>query len=146
MNMGIIASSRLRAAVGRVNLIGQDLGSADFKYLSLELANNGKLYAAPFDALQVLEIDPVAGTTTLIGQDLGGGTKYLSLALANNGKLYAAPGAASKVLEIDPVNQTTTFIGQDLGGGTKYYDLALANNGKLYAAPFNASQVLEINP
>ena len=91
MNMGIIASSRLRAAVGRVNLIGQDLGSADFKYLSLELANNGKLYAAPFDALQVLEIDPVAGTTTLIGQDLGGDYEYTSLALANNGKLYAAP-------------------------------------------------------
>ena len=57
MNMGIIAASRLRAAVGRVNLIGQDLGSGA-KYLSLALANNGKLYAAPFNASQVLEINP----------------------------------------------------------------------------------------
>ena len=88
MNMGIIAASRLRAAVGRVNLIGQDLGSGSNKYQILALANNGKLYAAPIDASQVLEIDPVNQTTTLIGQDLGREiNKYLSLALANNGKL-----------------------------------------------------------
>ena len=146
MNMGIIAASRLRAG-RRVNLIGQDLGSEDNKYLGLALANNGKLYAVPFNALQVLEIDPVNQTTTLIGQDLGGSAIYQSLAVANNGKLYAAPRDASQVLEIDPVNQTTTLIGQDLGSGSnKYLSLALANNGKLYAAPGAASQVLEINP
>ena len=103
MNMGIIAGSRLRVTVERVNLIGQDLGSLSNKYYDLAVANNGKLYAAPRDASQVLEIDPVNQTTTLIGQDLGSGSnKYLSLALANNGKLYAAPGAASQVLEINP--------------------------------------------
>ena len=58
MNMSIIAASRLRESIEKVQLIGQDLGSADFKYLSLELANNGKLYAAPFNASQVLEINP----------------------------------------------------------------------------------------
>ena len=58
MNMGIISASRLRVAVERVNLIGQDLGSVENKYLSLALANNGKLYAAPLNASQVLEIDP----------------------------------------------------------------------------------------
>ena len=99
MNMGIIAGSRLRVAVERVNLIGQDLGSLSNKYYDLELANNSKLYAVPRDASQVLEIDPVNQTTTLIGQDLG---SYQSLALANNGKLYAAPRDASQVLEIDP--------------------------------------------
>ena len=103
MNMGIIAASRLRGAVGRVNLIGQDLGSGSNKYSSLALANNGKLYAAPKRASQVLEIDPVNQTTTLIGQDLGSvGDKYINLALANNGKLYAPPRGASQVLEIDP--------------------------------------------
>ena len=103
MNMGIIAASRLRAAVGRVNLIGQYLGSGINKYLSLALANNGKLYAAPLRASQVLEIDPVNQTTTLIGQYLGSGiNKYQILKLADNGKLYAAPRDASQVLEIDP--------------------------------------------
>ena len=101
--MGIIAGSRLRVAVGRVNLIGQDLGSGSNKYSSLALANNGKLYAAPRDTSQVLEIDPVNQTTTLIGQDLGSeSNKYQNLALANNGKLYAAPRDTSQVLEIDP--------------------------------------------
>ena len=73
------------------------------KYFSLALANNGKLYAAPFLASKVLEIDPVNQTTTLIGQDLGSEiNKYANLALANNGKLYAPPRDASQVLEIDP--------------------------------------------
>ena len=58
MNMGIIAASRLREAVGRVNLIGQDLGSGSNKYQNLALANNGKLYAPPRDTSKVLEIDP----------------------------------------------------------------------------------------
>jgi hypothetical protein len=103
MNMGIIAASRLKVAGGRVNLIGQDLGSGSNKYRHTAVANNGKLYAAPRDASQVLEIDPVNQTTTLIGQDLGSGSnKYQNLALANNGKLYAAPRDASQVLEIDP--------------------------------------------
>ena len=103
MNMSIIAASRLRVAVVRVNLIGQDLGGERDKYFSLTLANNGKLYAAPLNASQVLEIDPVNQTTTLIGQDLGSeSNKYQNLALANNGKLYAAPRDTSQVLEIDP--------------------------------------------
>ena len=103
MNMGIISASRLRVAVERVNLIGQDLGGVSNKYFSLAIANNGKLYAAPGYASQVLEIDPVNQTTTFIGQDLGGeSNKYFSLALANNGKLYAAPRDTSQVLEIDP--------------------------------------------
>ena len=58
MNMGIISGSRLRVAVVRVNLIGQDLGSGYNKYIDIVLANNGKLYAAPRDASQVLEIAP----------------------------------------------------------------------------------------
>ena len=103
MNMGIIAASRLRVAVERVDLIGQDLGSEINKYNNIALANNGKLYAAPRNASQVLEIDPVNQTTTLIGQDLGSERdKYTNIALANNGKLYAAPFYTSKVLEIDP--------------------------------------------
>ena len=103
MNMGIIAASRLRVAVERVNLIGQDLGSGSDKYFNIALANNGKLYASPLNASQVLQIDPVNQTTTLIGLDLGSGSnKYQTLALANNGKLYAAPRRASQVLEIAP--------------------------------------------
>ena len=57
MNMGIIAASILRVAVERVDLIGQDLGGNN-KYTNIALANNGKLYAAPRNASQVLEIDP----------------------------------------------------------------------------------------
>jgi len=144
--MGIIASSRLRAEAERIKLIGQVLFGND-KYQSIKLANNGKLYAVPRNASQVLEIDPVNQTTVLIGQDLGtASNKYIGLELANNGKLYAAPSNASQVLEIDPINQTTALIGQVLSGNVKYINSELANNGKLYAVPFNAPQVLEINP
>lgn len=54
------------------------------------------------DAAQVLEIDPVTKTTTLIGSIYSSGlNKWSGAALAPNGKVYFVPGRASQVLEID---------------------------------------------
>jgi hypothetical protein len=78
--------------------------------------SNGKLYCAPFNATQVLEIDPVTGTTTLIGSVLAGNYKYGGITSAANGKLYCAPHAANQVLEINSVgtfNLFSEFFGFD---------------------------------
>ena len=85
-----------------VRVIGDALpGGGDEKYVSVTTASNGRLYAPPYRASQVLEIDPAAGTTRLIGDELQGRLKYTSLAAASNGRLYAAPNDASQVLEIN---------------------------------------------
>jgi streptogramin lyase len=84
---------------------------AHMKYVGITSAANGKLYCAPRDPTQVLEIDPVTGTTALIGSVYAGTAKYYGITSAANGKLYCAPFNATQVLEIDPVTGTTTLIG-----------------------------------
>jgi streptogramin lyase len=115
------------------------------KYVGITSASNGKLYCAPFNATQVLEIDPVTGTTTLIGSVYAGTYKYVGITSASNGKLYCAPFNATQVLEIDPVTGTTALIGSVYAGTNKYSGITSAANGKLYCAPHAANQVLEIN-
>ena len=46
-----------------------------YKYNSLAVASNGRLYAAPCNASRVLEIDPADGATRLIGDELPGDDK-----------------------------------------------------------------------
>ena len=106
------------------------------------LANNGKIYGIPFEATEVLEIDPVGLTTSTFGS-LSGSSKWGGGVLAPNGKIYGIPFAATEVLEIDPVNQTTSTFGS-LGGG--WTGGVLAPNGKIYGIPFAATEVLEIDP
>ena len=141
MNMGIIAGSRLRASLEpSINLFGSISGFD--KYLGGVLAPNGKIYAIPFSATQILEIDPSNNTTTLFGSISGGG-KYGGGVLAPNGKIYAIPQNATQILEIDPSNNTTTLFGS-ISGSNKYLGGVLAPNGKIYAIPFDATQILEI--
>ena len=108
--------------VGTTELLGEELpshgihGGTYAQYASLAEASNGRLYAVPYHALRVLEIDPVARATRFIGDELPERSKYNSLAAATNGLLYAAPCHASRVLEIDPAMGTARLIGSNLPG------------------------------
>ena len=116
------------------------------KWYSAALAPNGKIYCAPADATQALEIDPVTKTTALIGSVYSSATyKWIGAALAPSGKIYCAPFNSTQVLEIDPVTKTTTLIGSVYSGSDKWRGAVLAPNGKIYCAPNTATQVLEID-
>eukprot|EP00912_Choanoflagellata_sp_UC4_P000042 UC4_evm3s27 len=135
-----------------LELVGSDLDSTSYKYFTSVIAENGKIYAAPYRANQVLEIDPTGNevATRLIGSDLGSGVgKYFTSVIAGNGKIYAAPYYANQVLEVDPTGNevATRLIGTDLGSGVgRYRTSVVAGNGKIYAAPSTAHKVLEIDP
>ncbi len=75
------------------------------KYSELIAASNGKLYAAPYSASRVLEIDPERGTTRLVGDEVPGGL------------------IASDALRPDE--------GLVPSGANKYHGLAEASNGRL---------------
>ena len=60
------------AAVRVIDCDVQALQLGDMNYFSLAAASNGRLYGAPCDASRVLEIDPAAGETRLIGDELPG--------------------------------------------------------------------------
>jgi len=114
------------------------------KYMSICTGANGKLYAPPYNATKVLEIDPVMGDVNESGDPLPGKLKYMCIASASNGRLYSPPSNASKVLEIDPEDQQVKEIGDVLPGEDKYWCILAGLNGKLHAPPHSAGSVLEI--
>jgi streptogramin lyase len=79
------------------------------KYTGITSAANGKLYCAPRNATQVLEIDPLTGTTELIGSVFTGLVKYFGITSGANGNLYCAPHVATQVLEINSVGSFNSF-------------------------------------
>jgi len=128
-------------------------------------AENGKIYAFPYSAKQILEVDPTGNEviTTHIGTSSGStNRKYATSVVAENGKIFAAPLDADYVLDIDSTENefTATHIGTNLSSSDstskyrrynihyngKYRTSAVAGNGKIYAAPYTARKVLDINP
>ncbi|CAE8736378.1 unnamed protein product [Polarella glacialis] len=132
---------------GRAVEVGPDLGDVRGKYCCLELAPNGNLYAPPFNASQVLQIDS-KGNVSLTGPKLGGSKvrKYSCLVLGANKLLYAPPLEADQVLEINPNRGDSKLIGPVIGTGeAKYACACLHSNRKIYAAPLEGRRVLEID-
>src|SRR5690606_14651855 len=64
---------------------------------------DGRLYCAPFQATDILIIDPASGTAqrTNMGVDLSGTQKWQGIAAGPEGKLYCAPFNATDILVID---------------------------------------------
>jgi len=161
-------SAWVKSATNRVSPIARfiDLPAAITQagfitlYYSVELANNGKLYAVPDQAQSVLEIDPETRTTRAFPTALSSLDEYTKVqkfqkvVAADNGKLYGLPHGIGKVLEISPNDgYARTLADQDYTadrGDPQYPALykcgVLAGNGKIYAPPGGASKVLEIDP
>jgi len=124
---------------------------------------SGKLYCAPFNAKEVMVIDPDAtddatriGHIAIGSQSPQGGGKWDGIC-SLNGKLYCAPFNASDVLILDPQAEdeaskvtllplTSSNDGASwMRGGAKYSGIC-ALGGKLYCAPYDAEEVLVIDP
>ena len=64
------------------------------------LAPNGKIYAIPYAAAVVLEIDTEARTALPFAATGSGWAKWAGGVLATNGKIYGIPALATGILEI----------------------------------------------
>jgi hypothetical protein len=116
------------------------------KWVEGVLGRNGLIYAIPYDADSVLEIDPDNHALSLFGNLGGAPCKWYGGALAPNGKIYAIPYAASVVLEINPDEKTAIpFVSVGDTGWGKWAGGVLAANGKIYGVPALASAVLEVD-
>ncbi len=114
------------------------------KWAGGALAPNGRIYAVPFGASAVLEIDPAGRALETFGEIpvvLDGA--YIGAVLAPNGRIYGIPFRAGRVLEIDPENRSIRQFGTVNGS---YTGAVLMPDGRIFAAPNGAGSVLAIDP
>jgi hypothetical protein len=128
-----------------LQLLGPALPGRD-KYLGGELVD-GKIYAIPGHARQVLRIDTQSGAVDHIGPIFEGKYKWLRSVSARDGRgrecIYGLPCHASSVLKIVPETGEVTTLG-DLGDGLWKYHGAVVANGLLIAVPQRACHYTHI--
>ena len=95
-------SSATRSALG-ATLTGS------VKWIGGVLGSDGKIYGIPYNATDILIIDPVAGTATrsALGANLTDLDKWIGGVLGSDGKIYAIPLIATDILIIN--NQSKLF-------------------------------------
>lgn len=130
------------------------------RYWAIAAAPNGRLYAPPYNANRVLEIDGVAGTAREIGDEiLEGMRKYQVITQGPAGKLYAPPGCCNWTIEVDSEAPAVRRVGPKVEGGNckKYVSITAAISGsedgpgsascRLYAPPcLGLGQAVEVGP
>ena len=95
------------------------------------IPNSGKIIGIPYAAETVLEIDPMARTTTTFGiVSSSVKRKWVDGVLGRNGLVYAIPYDADVVLEIDPDTRALMLFGRVGADPCKWYGGVLAPNGK----------------
>lgn len=141
-------------ANGSTSLMGTDYVTGSIpnttgyaKWHGGALASNGKIYGIPRAHTRILEIDPVAGTTALVGSTLAAfGEKY-SYGCFTNGKIYGMPNTLTNVLVYDIATGNTSTISTSLPSTSyKTGGCAVALNGKIFTAPNGQSKILVIDP
>merc|ERR1719416_247928 len=92
------------------------------KYWAIAAAPCGRLYAPPYNAERVLEVDGEKGVASEIGRKLPSAVrKYQVIAAGPHGRLYAPPANANWCLEVDPATRSVSFVGPEVPGGWKKY-------------------------
>ena len=111
---------------------------------------DGKVYGLPFDASQLLVIDPERGTTSTAGNFGGAKYKWRVGVLAPDGRIFGIPYNHEAVLVIDPAaGGVTTLLPLPPAISrmpAKWNGGVLGNDGCIYAIPCNATAVLRIDP
>lgn len=136
-----LVSSRNAGVSGAVSL---GVIPASSGWVSAVLADNGKLYAVPYSASGILEIDPAAGTATKFGS-VGGGVSYMGGVLGPDCHVYMAPYGAGNFIDLDPETKTYTLFGS-VGSG-RFWGSVLGRNGVMHVFPafFGPTEILRIN-
>ena len=134
-------SKATRSDMG-VSLIGNT------KWRGGVLGNNGKIYGIPYSSVDILIIDPSAGSAIRTTMGTCWTNTFNGGVLGNDGKIYGIPYGSTDILIINTsINSATcTTMGADLSGSGKWSGGVLGNDGKIYGIPTNATDILIIDP
>lgn len=114
------------------------------------LAEDGNIYAAPYNTANILKFDPVTKLLTKTTEPFVTNAGYYYGCVAHpNGKIYFAPAKNLHLTEYDPATDDVRYI-QDtylkVVSGDKYRGGVLHPNGCIYFAPGTTNKILKYNP
>ncbi len=147
-NVGVYTPSTNTFSSTTTGLTGLPSGAA--KWYGGCLAQNGKIYCAPYNHNSVLIIDvdtPSTDITTIASMSTYAASSWRQGCLAPNGKIYFSPRNGTSVLIVDPSDDSkdeSTIA--SLTGSNKYCQGILAPNGKIYCLPMLFTNALVIDP
>ena len=108
------------ATIETFGLTGMTSGN---KFGGIALANNGSVYATPYDSANIVKINPVAMTAVYVPTTYTGANKWLGAYYSpEQNKIVAMPYTATQFLLIDCSNDSYTIspLGVTLPTGNKY--------------------------
>lgn len=98
-----------------------DTYSTVLKWYGGALANNGFVYATPFEATQFLKIDPIGLTTSLVGATITGGQKLSGMAQIKANVFLTANRRYTHPLLFDGNTDTWSTLGSSQGTSINKY-------------------------
>ena len=135
-----------------IGQFGTSISGTENKWWGGVKGPDGKIYGIPYNAKDILIIDPLTNTATrsTMGADFSDvvSNRWASGCLGPDGKIYSAPFNATDVLIIDPLAGTAvrTNFGLDLSGNVKWAGAVLGADNKIYFIPRNSTSILIIDP
>ncbi|CAK0862900.1 unnamed protein product, partial [Prorocentrum cordatum] len=126
-----------------------DFGEGKRKWRGAVLGDDGLASAdcIPYNALEVLCIDPFTDALTTFGMAGGVRCKWRGGVVANDGNIYCAPDCADAVLCIEPAARRLSTFGTLGSGKWKWRGCALGGDGFVYCAPYEFGRTtLVVNP
>lgn len=137
-----LASSSTFDYTQRTNLT---IGTSIQSYVGSVTAENGKIYAIPFNYTYIQVIDPSDNSVTQGSAYLGGSSKWTGGVLAPNGNIYAIPHSSTQIMKIDTSTDNVSLFGS-IVGSSKYWGGVLGQNGMVYGIPRNSTTILKLDP
>lgn len=131
---------------------GNMTGSA--KWYGIYQGANGKLYCVPYNATEVMVIDPSndsisfidsAGATTFGGGNLSGAQKWDGACVYGD-SIYCSPSNATDFLKINSSAGTCARFGTVPAGTAKWAISTIGPNDRIYMFPYFDNRVLKLNP
>lgn len=131
---------------------GNMAGSA--KWYGVYLGADGRLYFTPYNATEVMIVDPATDSVSFI--DTAGATTFGAGNLSGTQKwdggcvygdyIYLSPSDATDFLKINTSNGTCSRIGTAPAGTAKWAISTLGPNGYIYMFPYFDNRVIKFNP
>ena len=118
----------------------------DDKWSGLVKGRDNCFYCLPFNAGQILKIDPSNDLTTLVGEEYDGCDKWCN-GFAHKDFIYGIPCQSNNFLKCNTKTKTSELVGDDIEDAYgKWMSGAVADDGCLYCFPFDHNRILKFNP